>query len=275
MTVAPNPIDLTTLDALKAWLGATTTVSDDILQRTITNGSRFIISWLSRPILPANYTERYDGVGSPQSRILLKNWPVISMGVVSIGNTLIAAAPIPGPGSSYGAGYLLSPGDSVPPGTQQYLDFPGWCLPPGAQNIGIAYRAGYATSEAWTIPGTPFQITPTAGLGRWGQDEGATINGVAAVKVASGPTTGQYAVSSVGLYTFAAADTGKAAVISYGYIPQDVEQAALEMISFRMKSREFIGLVSKSLGGQESVTFSQKDLQDFVKTNLQNYKRVF
>lgn len=276
MAVAPNPIDLTTLAALKAWLGITVSTSDDMLQQTITNCSRFIVSWLSRALLPASYSDRYDGLGSPSSRLMLKQWPVISVSAASIGNTAIATAPIPGAGVNYQPGYLLSPGDPFPPGAQQYLDFQGYCLPRGSQNIGVTYRAGYATTESWTIPATPFQITPTAALGRWGSDEGVTIAGVAAVKVA-GPTpaAGQYVVSSVGLYTFAAADTGKAAVISYGYIPQDVEQAALEMIAFRMKSREFIGLVSKSLGGQESVTFSQKDMQENVKTMLQNYRRVF
>lgn len=273
MTAVPNPIDLTTLANLKAWLGTTNSASDDLLQRTITNVSRFLVAWLSRGILPANYTERQDGLGN--SRIILREWPVISLSAVSIGNTAITAAPIPGAGSSWGSGYLLSTGDSVPPGTQQYLDFFGYCIPRCPQAIALAYRAGYLTSEAWTIPTTPFQVTPTAALGRWGSDEGVTINGVGAIKVAAGPATGQYSVSSVGLYTFAAADAGKAAVISYGYIPQDVEQAALETIAYRTKSRDWIGMVSKSLGGQESVTFSQKDLPDVVKTMLQNYKRVF
>lgn len=275
MPLAPNPIDLTTLAAVKAWLGATTAVSDDLLQRTLTNCSRFMISWLSRAILPANYIERYDGLGGPSSRLILTQWPVISVSAVSIGNAAIAAAPIPGVGVNFGSGYLLSPGDSFPPGSQQWLDFFGYCLPRGAQNIGVAYRAGYATAETWTIPASPYQITPTQGLGRWGSDEGVTIGGVVAAPITSGtPTAGQYLWCD-GIYTFAAADVGKVAVLSYGYIPQDVEEAALETVAYRAKGREFIGLVSKSLGGQESVTFSQKDLQDAVKTMLQNYRRVF
>lgn len=275
MTVAPNPIDLTTVANVKDWLGATTTASDDVIQRTITNCSRFIIAWLSRPMLPAAYSERYDGLGGPMSRIMLRNWPVISIAQASIGNTLVTAAPIPGPGSTFGNGWLLSPGENVPPGAQQWLDFQGWYLPAGFQNIGISYRAGYETSESWVIPTTPFQITPSQALGRWGIDSGVTIAGAAATNVASAPTAGQYAVSVAGLYTFAAADAGKSAVITYGYIPQDVEQAAIETIAFRFKSREFIGLVSKSMGSQETVTFSQKDMQDAVKTMLQNYRRVF
>lgn len=280
MALSPNPIDLTTVAAVKAWIGDTSTGTSDQMQRTITAVSRFILNYLSRSILPGTHVERYDGLGGPSNRQMLKQWPVISIIQASIGNTLITAAPIPGPGSSYGSGYLLSPGDDDP-GIQQFLDFQGWCLPRGSQNIGVTYRAGYATSESVVIPGSPFTITGDALaqlFGVWATDEGVKINGATAVRVASAPITGQYTVTMTGsipTYTFAAADTGKAAVITYGYIPQDLAQAALEMIAYRYKSRDFIGYVSKSLGGQETVTFSQKDMSDAVATMLQNYRRVF
>jgi hypothetical protein len=41
--------------------------------------------------------------------------------------------------------------------------------------------------------------------------------GVQLVQVATGPTVGQYSVSGAGVYTFAAADTGKALVLVYDY----------------------------------------------------------
>jgi hypothetical protein len=72
--------------------------------------------------------------------------------------------------------------------------------------------------ETGTIPGTPYQITVahstyfTADLG--------VINvatGLYMLKVASGPTTGQYSVSAGGVYTFAAADTTLAVLISYAW----------------------------------------------------------
>jgi hypothetical protein len=280
MALSPNPIDLTTVAAVKAWLGDSSVTTNDQMQRTVTAVSRFILNYLSRSILPATHVERYDGLGGPSNRQMLKQWPVISIIQASIGNTLITAAPIPGPGSSYGSGYLLSPGDDDP-GIQQFLDFPGWCLPRGSQNIGITYRAGYATSESVAIPGAPYQIGADALaqlFGVWATDEGVKINGVTAVRVTAAPTTGQYMLTvtaGVPTYTFAAADTGKTAIISYGYIPQDLAQAALEMIAYRYKSRDFIGYVSKSLGSQETVTFSQKDMSDAVATMLQNYRRVF
>ncbi len=281
MAVSPNPIDLTTVAAVKAWLGDTSVVTNDQMQRTVTAVSRFILSYLSRIILPTTHAERYDGLGGPNNRLMLKQWPVISIAQASINNTAISPAPIPGPGSTFGNGWLLSPGDEQPPGVQQYLDFQGWCLPRGSQNIGVTYRAGYATSEAVVIPGTPYQIGLDAlaqPYGVWATDEGVAINGVAAVRVTTAPAAGQYrnvVASNVPTYTFAAADTGKTATISYGYIPQDLAQAALEMIAYRYRSRDFIGLVSKSLGGQETVTFSQRDMSEAVALMLQNYKRVF
>lgn len=71
-----------------------------------------------------------------------------------------------------------------------------------------------------TIPGTPFSITPTVpGSGSYVQDLGVRdATGNPMTRVATGPTTGQYAVNiSTGAYTFAAADTGKVVFISYSY----------------------------------------------------------
>jgi hypothetical protein len=71
---------------------------------------------------------------------------------------------------------------------------------------------------AATVPSTPYQVTPTIpGSGTWLSDLGvATAAGVPLTRVASGPTTGQYSVSA-GVYTFAAADTGVAMLISLEY----------------------------------------------------------
>lgn len=68
-----------------------------------------------------------------------------------------------------------------------------------------------------TIPTTPFTITPTVpNSGTWVEDLGVIMGGVQLSRVASGPAAGQYSVSA-GVYTFAAADTGKTVYISYRY----------------------------------------------------------
>lgn len=71
--------------------------------------------------------------------------------------------------------------------------------------------------EAKTIPGTPFQVTATNTTGF--SDRGAVYaaTGVPFILVASAPAAGQYSVTSGGVYTFAAVDTGAAVLISYAY----------------------------------------------------------
>ncbi|MBS0200289.1 MAG: hypothetical protein JSR70_07535 [Proteobacteria bacterium] len=68
------------------------------------------------------------------------------------------------------------------------------------------------------IPATPFQIT-VANAATFVEDlevvDAAT--GLPFTKVASAPATGQYSVSSGGVFTFAAADTGKFPLITYSY----------------------------------------------------------
>lgn len=76
------------------------------------------------------------------------------------------------------------------------------------QPVGLQY------TEASTIPATPFQVTVSHGA-QFLDTGSVSIAGVVAVKVGTGPTTGQYTVSAAGVYTFAAADTTKKVVITY------------------------------------------------------------
>lgn len=74
-------------------------------------------------------------------------------------------------------------------------------------------------STGTAIPSTPFTITvvpPSSGT--FLADLGVRdSNGLPMIRVASAPATGQYTVSAVGLYTFAAADTTKTVFINYEY----------------------------------------------------------
>ncbi|AEV24621.1 hypothetical protein Dsui_0201 [Azospira oryzae PS] len=68
------------------------------------------------------------------------------------------------------------------------------------------------------IPASPYQITVTPpSSGTFVEDLGVLdSNAVPMTRVASAPATGQYSVSA-GVYTFAAADTGKKVFINYRY----------------------------------------------------------
>src|SRR5205807_757994 len=96
----------------------------------------------------------------------------------------------------------------------------------------VSYRAGYAVQgEAQTVPSSgPFQIAAVAPYGPWASDLGVVYaaTGAALTPVAVAPGPGQYAAGA-GVYSFSVADAGQAITLSYGYVPQDVAQAALEL----------------------------------------------
>lgn len=83
-------------------------------------------------------------------------------------------------------------------------------------DAGVTGQILQADKEAGTIPTTPFQVTVTNSAS-WTTDLGVTkTDGTIFTRVASAPTTGQYSVAA-GVYTFAAADTTIAVLISYLY----------------------------------------------------------
>ena len=70
--------------------------------------------------------------------------------------------------------------------------------------------------------------------------------------------------------------TGLPVVVSYtaGYAtpPPDIGQAAVELVGEAFRRRDRIGLSSKSLGGQEVIAFSLKDMNDTVRALLAPYQ---
>jgi len=58
----------------------------------------------------------------------------------------------------------------------------------------------------------------------------------------------------------------------YAAAPPDIAQAATELACQRYRERSRIGEVSKALGGGETVSFSQKDMSEDVKTALLQYR---
>ena len=78
----------------------------------------------------------------------------------------------------------------------------------------------------------------------------------------------------VSAYAFSAGDAGAAVSIAYGYIPQDIAQAALELAAERFRAAERIGLRSKSIGGQETIAYDISAISAPVMSLLQPYRRV-
>jgi len=89
--------------------------------------------------------------------------------------------------------------------------------------FGVAGSAGLNGAVFDTVgvavPASPFQVTVTPpASGTWAADLGVidSATGRPYTRVASAPATGQYTVAS-GVYTFAAADTGRVLYVNYRY----------------------------------------------------------
>jgi hypothetical protein len=60
----------------------------------------------------------------------------------------------------------------------------------------------------------------------------------------------------------------------YAVTPPDLAQACVELVALRYRERTRIGEVSKSMGGAETVSYSQKDMADSIRTLIQQYRIV-
>jgi hypothetical protein len=270
-----SPYDLTTLAALKAWLGLPSNAgpNDATLTALITAASRTVYAVLGRPgLLPQPYTETLD---LETRRVYLRQWPALQVNSVLWRG--IVVPPDLSADLDASVGYALQPGDTAPPGRPQAIDLFGDCYRPGRQSLVVSYRAGYAVQgEAQTVPvSAPCQLTAIAPFGPWASDLGVVYGatGLALAPVAAAPGAGQYSVGG-GVYSFSAADAGQAVALSYGFIPQDVGQATLELAAERFRAAERIGLRSKSVGAQETIAYDMSAIPAPVLAMLQPYKRV-
>lgn len=257
--------DLTTPQRVATWMANAPALPSSVISQLITSMTALIYNKLNRARLYSQTFKRtFDGVGNMQ--LVLPDWPVTSITAVQQGQALVPASVLPLQGSAQpagtnpGFGYRWVPWAGNLPGDPVVIEFVGGYFYTRAQNVQITYQAGYLISnEMWTIPATPFQVTTLQPQGIWCRDNGVTFaDGTPLVPVAAAPTTGQYIPppdATPGLYTFAAADTAKAVLISYSFIPADLEEACIQMVAERYSYRGRIGELSKSLGGQETVRF--------------------
>lgn len=257
--------DLTTLSDVKSWLGRTDTNSDALLQSLITRASRQICSWLQRPLLlPHPVSESRYAIGET---MVLKEWPVVAVTSLVVDGTTIP----PAQGAS--GGWSLEAWNGVPPGRQQSLALKGYRFVPG--RAAVSYQAGYqVTGEAQTVAGG--SVTVSAPYGAWASDVGVTYaNGSALAAVADTPAAGQYALgSTAGQYVFNAGDNGAAVLISYGFVPSDLADAAIELVAERYKYSQRIAEKSHSLGGNETVSFDATRLTPLILSLLQPYRNI-
>lgn len=271
------PFDLTTTEAVKTWQGIASSDSDTQIAALISSSSRAILAFLGRPsVLPRAWADRYDGRPGLR-RVMLRNWPVISVQSVIAGVTPMVATS-PGAPST---GYALEadPWGGIPPGGPQSLVLYGQAGGNvGAQGLAVNYTAGYQAEDLFVVPSDGGTYTPAPAYGVWASDQGvvnvasgATLTRLAANTLVS---AGQYSIDADGAYLFASADAGAAVAITYGYVPADLAQACVETAAHRLSAGGRVGVKSKSLGGQETVSYDMSGLPDAVKMMLQPYRRV-
>jgi hypothetical protein len=63
-------------------------------------------------------------------------------------------------------------------------------------------------------------------------------------------------------------------IAGYAVPPADLAQACIELVALRYRERSHIGEVAKAIGGGQTVSYSQKDMSDGIKTLIQQYRRI-
>ncbi len=269
--------DLCRLADVKAWLGRTDTNSDAVLTALVARASRQILSFLQRSvILPHTVTEIRDGKGG--RFLVLRQWPVLSVTSLVVAGQMIP--PIPPGGAFIRPGWVLEPWDGTPPGRAQEIflcDYAFGCPGTGnTQNTQIVYQAGYQVSaEPQTIANATAIVN--APYGAWASDVGVTYaDGTVLVAVTGAPAIGQYQLTpdTPGSYTFNTGDNGTAVLISYGFVPADLADACIELVSERFRYAQRIGETTHSLGGNETVSFDNARFTPLVASLLQPYRNL-
>ena len=60
----------------------------------------------------------------------------------------------------------------------------------------------------------------------------------------------------------------------YPVTPPDITQACIELVALRYRERSRIGEIARAIGGGETVSYSQKDMSNAIKTLIQQYRIV-
>lgn len=257
--------------------GGLVSLTDRLMARLVSACSTFIQSWANRTFRNLAYNEIRDGQGA--MAMMLANYPVTSVASVTIDGIIIPPRPALGSNTeSTAVGFVGwpwgGPAGFVNDANRVLLS--GFRFNRGYQNVVVSYAGGFLVSnEAQSVPASAPYILATQAYWNAG-DRGVTYaNGMALAVQPFGSilATGQYSVDPNGIYYFAAGDAGAAVLISYGYIPFDLEQAAVDLIGDWFLYRDRIGTTSKAIE-QQSITFVNVPITARALGVLNQYKRV-
>lgn len=271
-----QPPALTTLARVKAWLQITTEDSDVQLLALIRAVSTFLYKYIDLPtVVVSDYSELRDSQGHTWIRPY--NWPLLSLSSINYGGISVTNQ---SDGNPANAGYLLNfPNQNMGPGRitiQGYAQFPH-----GKNTVVINYTAGFQQVDDCIIIGVETGDPPSVTSGTvilsalWAADGEVydTNTEIPYTKVSAAPAVGEYAVAD-GVYIFNAGDVGQPVTIVYSYVPADLAQAATELVGATFQDASHIGVKSKSLGGQETVSYFQNQITPSQAMMIQPYRRV-
>lgn len=285
--VSADPIDLTAVDAVKAWLNTSgtpskqNTIEDANIQRCITAASRY---WLWRtgrgaanwqtvqqsPFnQPVSYDESYDGNGNDQ--LFLRNGPV-----VSVQSVMVNGRTIPPAQENTGRGWML------PDAGNRLVLRQGECFAQGRQNVHVQYTAGFPATpvigEIRTIPVVPGPFVLMAANPPWLADVGVAFfrDGSTLGRVSTAPQHGEYLLVAPGQYLFSETDAGQQVLLSYSAAgtPADVRVAVTQMVAVNYKRRQWIDQSSQSMAnGAGTVNYRGWELPPEVVSVMNAYSR--
>lgn len=131
---------LTTIDALKEYLGEVGDLEDDLLTRIVTAASENINRYCQRTFESTVYTsELYTGSGT--DTLILRNFPIITLSSVSEGGTALTIGTDPYGAGTSGDVYILSANEgSIVRPFSWFLCYRHY--------YSVTYTAGYATIPA-------------------------------------------------------------------------------------------------------------------------------
>lgn len=259
--------NLTTLQAVKTYLGIVPTNQDGFITSLIPRASAQVQNYCGQEFPYKSYTDHKMN-GSGTQRLVLPGPPILSISSLQVGAVVIPASSdgMTQPGYAYERHevYIL-------PGTygQTYSGLTRFYA--GMNNVKLSWIGGYQESETAYVP-TGNVIAPnTGGTPSVSIGVAYTSNGVALAQVGSAPAVGQFTFNQ-GVYGFNSADYNRQVTMSYYYVPAVVEQACIETIGLKLKQRDNLGIKSKSLAG-ESISYEDKGVTPAVMAMLAPYVR--
>jgi hypothetical protein len=131
--MAAGPSDLTTLAALKDWLGVASDTTDALLQRLLSQVSVAIQNNINRQFATQAYSESRSGVGG--RRMQAANYPLLTVSSVTVDGLAI---PLSTDGVN-ACGYASD---------ERGITLIGYCFSRGTRNVQLAYTAGFASTPA-------------------------------------------------------------------------------------------------------------------------------